>query len=298
MIRQLKPRQPVRSPLCRGGGDHAFHYSPMYRRPCRTHKCRARNAAAAFSQGPPDRFTNKPGRHRVASAGRQQARKSSQCRRPGSRHSRVDQLRESRKPRNKCGEPDLADRQAECALPALQFERSRRREKASRRQAWLCRGAPPRSRRLRCRPRTPAEEIKEKIDALRQERNAAASVDTRAPNKLTIEAVRPVFENVNSMVSEQSQIPMMSENVALAVAFRISVGDSAVEVDSAAREAEAHGRHVANAVQGRHPVRAKTQASCAVLLGRDGIKPTSAKRERQCRYATSKSKSRARMARS
>ena len=57
-----------------------------------------------------------------------------------------------------------------------------------------------------------------------------------------IEAIRPVFENVNGAVAEQNHTTgEMSENAASASHFIVSVGQSAAEIDSATKEAEAHG---------------------------------------------------------
>jgi len=122
------------------------------------------------------------------------------------------------------------------------------------------------------------EEIKKKIDAL--QRDAAASVDAVHRISLAIEAIRPVFENVNGAVSEQNQTTsQMSENVATTSRFIVSVGDSAVEIDSAAKEAEAHGEHVAGAGKAVTLFAQKLKARCAVLLGQD-LQADRRKRER------------------
>ncbi len=87
---------------------------------------------------------------------------------------------------------------------------------------------------------------------------------------LAIEAIRPVFENVNGAVAEQNQTTSeMTENVATASNFIASVGDSAAEIDHAAREAEAHGEHVANAGKAVTIFAQKLKSRCAVLLGKD-----------------------------
>ena len=112
------------------------------------------------------------------------------------------------------------------------------------------------------------EEIKKKIDAL--QKDAASSVDAVHRISQAIEAIRPVFENVNGAVTEQNQTTSeMSANVATASNFIVSVGDSAAEIDSAAREAEAHGEHVANAGRAVTTFAQKLKARCAVLLGQD-----------------------------
>jgi methyl-accepting chemotaxis protein len=112
------------------------------------------------------------------------------------------------------------------------------------------------------------EEITKKIDAL--QKDAAGSVDAVHRISQAIEAIRPVFENVNGAVTEQNQTTSeMSDNVATASHFIVSVGDSAAEIDNAAREAEAHGERVANAGKAVTMFAQKLKARCAVLLGQD-----------------------------
>src|ERR1700728_1278891 len=84
------------------------------------------------------------------------------------------------------------------------------------------------------------EEITKKIDAL--QKDAAGSVDAVQRISQAIEAIRPVFDNVNGAVNEQNKTTTeMSDNVATTSRFIVSVGDSAAEIDSAAKEAEAYG---------------------------------------------------------
>ena len=112
------------------------------------------------------------------------------------------------------------------------------------------------------------EEIKKKIDAL--QRDAAGSVEAVHRISLAIQAIRPVFENVNGAVAEQNQTTQaMAENVATASNFIVSVGDSASEIDHAAKEAEAHREHVANAGKAVTIFAQKLKTRCAVLLGTD-----------------------------
>src|ERR1700760_737435 len=112
------------------------------------------------------------------------------------------------------------------------------------------------------------EEIKKKIDAL--QRDAAGSVDAVHRISQAIEAIRPVFENVNGAVAAQNETTSaMSENVATASNFIVSVGDSAAEIDSATKEAEAHGERVANAGKAVTMFAQKLKSRCAVLLGQD-----------------------------
>jgi len=122
------------------------------------------------------------------------------------------------------------------------------------------------------------EEIKQKIDAL--QKDAAGSVDAVHRISKAIEAIRPVFENVNGAVTEQNQTTSkMSENVTTASDFIVSVGDSAAEIDSAAREAEAHGEHVANAGKAVTEFAQKLKGRCAVLLGQN-LRADQRKRDR------------------
>jgi methyl-accepting chemotaxis protein len=122
------------------------------------------------------------------------------------------------------------------------------------------------------------EEITRKIDAL--QKDAAGSVDAVHRISQAIEAIRPVFENVNGAVAAQNQTTgEMSANVATASSFIISVGDSAEEIDSATKEAEAHGESVAKAGKAVTMFAQKLKSRCAVLL-RQGDREDPRKRER------------------
>jgi methyl-accepting chemotaxis protein len=113
------------------------------------------------------------------------------------------------------------------------------------------------------------EEITKKIDAL--QKDAAGSVDAVQRISQAIEAIRPVFDNVNGAVTEQNKATgAMSDNVATTSRFIVSVGDSAAEIDSAAKEAEAHGERVASAGNAVTTFAQKLKTRCAVLLGQDG----------------------------
>ncbi|WP_213286881.1 methyl-accepting chemotaxis protein [Bradyrhizobium sp. sGM-13] len=109
------------------------------------------------------------------------------------------------------------------------------------------------------------EEISKKIEAL--QRDAAGSVDAVHRITQAIEAIRPVFENVNGAVAEQSATTgEMADNAASASSFIASVGASATEIDSATKEAEAHGESVAKAGRAVTTFAQKLKARCAVLL--------------------------------
>ena len=106
------------------------------------------------------------------------------------------------------------------------------------------------------------EEITKKIDAL--QRDAAGSVDAVHRISQAIEAIRPVFENVNGAVAEQNQTTgEMSANAASASSFIVSVGDSAVEIDSCHQGSRSPWRKRRQGRQGRHHVRAETEDRAA-----------------------------------
>ncbi len=109
------------------------------------------------------------------------------------------------------------------------------------------------------------EEITKKIEAL--QRDAAGSVDAVHRISQAIEAIRPVFENVNGAVAEQNgTTSRMSDNAASASHFIVSVGDSAADIDSAVKQAEAHGENVASAGKAVTNFTQKLKTRCAVLL--------------------------------
>jgi len=122
------------------------------------------------------------------------------------------------------------------------------------------------------------EEITKKIEAL--QRDAAGSVDAVHRISQAIEAIRPVFENVNGAVAEQNETTSeMAENAASASHFIVSVGNSAAEIDSATKEAEEHGESVAKAGNAVTMFAQKLKSRCAVLL-RQGEREDGRKHER------------------
>jgi methyl-accepting chemotaxis protein len=113
------------------------------------------------------------------------------------------------------------------------------------------------------------EEITKKIEAL--QRDTAGSADAVHRISQAIEAIRPVFENVNGAVVEQNQTTReMSDNAAQTSHFIVAVGDSAKEIDQATQAAETHGESVADAGQAVTQFAQKLKSRCAVLLRRDG----------------------------
>jgi methyl-accepting chemotaxis protein len=113
------------------------------------------------------------------------------------------------------------------------------------------------------------EEITKKIEAL--QRDAAGSVDAVHRISQAIEAIRPVFENVNGAVAEQNATTgEIADNAANASSFIVSVGDSATEIDQATKEAETHGDSVAKAGRAVTTFAQKLKSRCAVLLRQSG----------------------------
>src|SRR6202166_3586709 len=109
------------------------------------------------------------------------------------------------------------------------------------------------------------EEISKKIEAL--QKDAAGSVDAVHRISQAIEAIRPVFANVNGAVAEQNHTTgEMSENAASASSFIVSVGDSASEIDAATKAAQAHGENVASAGKAVTTFAQKLKSRSAVLL--------------------------------
>jgi methyl-accepting chemotaxis protein len=122
------------------------------------------------------------------------------------------------------------------------------------------------------------EEIKRKIDAL--QRDAAGSADAVHRISQAIEAIRPVFENVNGAVDEQNRTTgEISNNATSASRFIVAVADNAAEIDSATSEAAAHGDDVASAGKAVTAFAQKLKSRCAVLL-RQGEREDRRKNER------------------
>jgi methyl-accepting chemotaxis protein len=131
---------------------------------------------------------------------------------------------------------------------------------------------------LAVQTQTATEEITKKIEAL--QKDAVGSADAVHRISQAIEAIRPVFENVNGAVAEQNQTTgEISDNAASASRFIVSVGDSAAEIDGATREAEAHGERVASAGSAVIQFAQKLKSRCAVLL-RQGEREDRRKNER------------------
>jgi methyl-accepting chemotaxis protein len=131
---------------------------------------------------------------------------------------------------------------------------------------------------LAVQTQTATEEIKKKIDAL--QKDATGSVDAVHRISKAIEAIRPVFENVEGAVADQNETTSeMSANAASASHFIVSVGDSAADIDSATKEAEAHGESVAKAGKDVTMFASRLKSRCAVLL-RQGEREDQRRRER------------------
>src|SRR5437868_4758335 len=109
------------------------------------------------------------------------------------------------------------------------------------------------------------EEITRKIEALQMD--AAGSADAVHRIAQAIEAIRPVFTNVNGAVAEQNQTTAeMSDNAAQASQFIASVVDSTAEIEGATQQAESYGERVTSAGHAVTMYAQKLKARCAVLL--------------------------------
>jgi methyl-accepting chemotaxis protein len=109
------------------------------------------------------------------------------------------------------------------------------------------------------------EEITRKIEAL--QRDARGSADAVHRIAQAIEAIRPVFANVNGAVAEQNKTTgEMSGNAAHASHFIASVVKSAADIDQATKQAEAYGERVSSAGNAVTMYAQKLKARCAVLL--------------------------------
>ncbi|MDE2379290.1 methyl-accepting chemotaxis protein [Bradyrhizobium sp.] len=109
------------------------------------------------------------------------------------------------------------------------------------------------------------EEITRKIETL--QKDAAGSADAVHRISQAIEAIRPVFDTVNGAVAEQNETTSeVSGNAATASQFIVAVGDSAAEIDTATKAAEAHGESVASAGKAVTMFAQKLKSRCAVLL--------------------------------
>jgi methyl-accepting chemotaxis protein len=109
------------------------------------------------------------------------------------------------------------------------------------------------------------EEITKKIEAL--QKDAAGSAEAVHRIAQAIEAIRPVFENVNGAVAEQNKTTReMSDNVGSASHFIASVGDSASAIDQATKAAQSHGEEVTNAGKAVATFAQKLKSRSAVLL--------------------------------
>jgi methyl-accepting chemotaxis protein len=118
---------------------------------------------------------------------------------------------------------------------------------------------------LAVQTQTATEEIRKKIDQLQSD----AATSFVAVERITsaIQAIRPVFENVNEAVEDQrATTGEMLHNATTASTFIASVGDSSAEIDAATKEAEVFGEHVAKAGNNVTMFAGKLKSRCAVLL--------------------------------
>ena len=109
------------------------------------------------------------------------------------------------------------------------------------------------------------EEIKQKIDALRED----AATSFEAVHRITnaINAIKPVFDHVNQAVAEQNATTgEMTHNATSATEFIVSVTTSSAEIGTVTKEAEVHGDGVAEAGKAVTMFADKLKNRCAVLL--------------------------------
>ncbi len=126
------------------------------------------------------------------------------------------------------------------------------------------------------------KEITKKIEAL--QRDAAGSVDAVHRISQAIEAIRPVFENVNGAVAEQNATTgEMADNAASAPSFIASVGDSATEIDSADQGSRGARRNRRQGRPRRHYFCAEAEVALrrAAASGRERRRPLRAPQDRK-----------------
>ena len=126
------------------------------------------------------------------------------------------------------------------------------------------------------------EEITKKIEALQSD--AAGSVDAVHRISQAIEAIRPVFENVNGAVAEQNATTgEMADNAASASSFIVSVGNSAAEIDSRDQGSRGARRKRCQGGHGRHQFCAEAQVALrrAAAAGRERRRPPGAPQGRK-----------------
>jgi len=109
------------------------------------------------------------------------------------------------------------------------------------------------------------DEIRAKVEALQHD--AASSIAAVHKISECIAAIRPVFEVVNGAVADQGKTTgEMVENAGATSGFIASVGESAVDIDGATRQAENDGIKVAEAGFAVRALVDKLKARCAILL--------------------------------
>ena len=111
------------------------------------------------------------------------------------------------------------------------------------------------------------EEITKKIEAL--QKDAAGSADAVHRIAQAIEAIRPVFANVNGAVAEQNRTTSeMSDNASSASHFIVSVGDSAAEIESRRRKPPAMARASPAPAKPSRPSRKNSRRGAPCCCGR------------------------------
>ena len=206
----------------------------------------AQGTATTFSQAA-DKFTQSAQGIGIAGARRRQARRPGQRRRPRSQRqcrSLAGILGGDRQ----CRQPDRADRAADHAARAQLHHRGRARRRGRPR---LC------GRRHRGQGAGGADPERDRRD--HQEDRGAAAATPRARSTPCIASRRRSRRSARCSRTSTARSPSRTRPPAKCPtmpppprSFIVSVGDSAAEIDSATKEAEAHGESVAKRRQGRH----------------------------------------------
>ena len=260
-------------------GD-AHHHPPAHRRPDRAHQRRADRTATTFSQAA-DKFTHSA--HGIGSQVRDASKLADQASAAAHEASvNVDRLRESSAAIGNVVNL-IAQIARQTTLLALNSTIEAARAGAAGRGFAVVASE---VKALAVQTQNATEEITKKIDAL--QKDAAGSVDAVHRISQAIEAIRPVFENVNGAVAEQNETTSeMSDNAASASHFIVSVGDSAAEIDSGGQGSRGPWRKRRQGRQGRHHVRAETQIAL-----RGAVAPGRARRPAQARTPAVQSQNR------
>ena len=271
----------------RGDRRDAFHHPPAHRRPDRPHQRRPDHGDDLLA-GRRQVHPIGPG-HRRAGARRRQARRPGQRRRPRSQ-------RQCRPPAGVLGrdrqrrQPDRADRAADHAAGAQFHHRGRARRRGRprlcrrRHRGQGARGADPERHRRDHQEDRGAAERRRRLGRCRAPHLAGDRGDPPGVRQRQRRGGRAEPDHRRDVRQRRLRPRASSSRSATAPA----------EIDSATKEAEAHGESVAKAGQAVTTFAQKLKSRCAVLL-RQGERRPSAASAKSC-PAASRSRSRRRAA--